>query len=147
MNYNTNVKTTLVIDNINYSFSKEMIHKYYHLLRTDQDTHVQIYVEKEDGMTPLIVCGLKNDATEFSNKFKEFLEKRKEDVTIDQFILDVNKILTGKLSLHVRPTQVKTLLDNLMFELSKEEPLCEKGEIYMIPFSFPVGTATYIYAR
>ena len=94
-----------------------------------------------------MLCGLKNDATEFSNKFKEFLEKRKEDVTIDQFILDINKILTGKLSLHVRPTQVKTLLDNLMFELSKEEPLCEKGGIYMISFSFPVGTATYIYAR
>ena len=45
MNYNTNVKATLVIDNINYSFSKEMIHKYYHLLRTDQDTHV-MWLEK-----------------------------------------------------------------------------------------------------
>lgn len=147
MNDNTNVKATLVIDNINYAFSKEMIHKYYHPLRTDQDTHVQVYVEKEDGVAPLIFCGVKNDASEFSNKFKEFLKKRKENVTIDQFILDVNKILTGKLSLHVRPTQVKTLLDNLMLELSKEEPLCEKGGTYMISFSFPVGTATYIYVR
>lgn len=147
MNYNANVKATLVIDNINYSLSKATIHKDYHLLRTDQDTHVQVYVVKEDSMTPVIVCGVKNDASEFSDKFKEFLEKRKEDVTIDQFILDVNKILTGKLSLHVRPTQVKTLLDNLMLELSKEEPLCEKGGTYMISFSFPVGMATYIYVR
>lgn len=147
MNYDTNVKATLAINKIDTdSFSKEMINKYYHLLRTDEDTHVQIFVEKNEGTTPLIPWSFKNEALDFSNKFKEFLETQKEDVTIDRFILDINKILTGNLSLHTRPTQVETLLNNLMIDLSKQKPLCKKGQAYMISFSFPVGMGVYIYA-